>query len=826
MTESKTGMSFSRRNFIKGAAALTATGALVGCAPAKETLAETGEEPVEVPETQIYAGACRAQCGQGCYLNVHVRDGRVVRTTAGHFDDGPEFDRICPKGLVQPARVYSSERLQYPMRRVGERGSGEFERITWDEAIAEIAEKWKSYREEFGPTSIAFFLGSGNTGTLGGGAPEGSVMARLLNVMGASRVLPDRDIATPKAWASMFGAGPYGNRSSDAINAKHHVIWGGDTAVSQKQLAHFFLEARDAGTELVVIDIAYRTMASKSDWFIPVHPATDGALALGAIREIFEQGWEATDFLRDHTEAPLLIKEDGMFLRMSDLGVEPTETTTNAQGQEIPVDPYVVWDEASSSAVPLAQATKPALGGVAPIEGIAVRTEMEMIREAVEPWTLEHTSEVTGVSVEDIQHLAHLYTQEGDVQTDMKFGLNHYNNGMYSSKCVNSLLLVSGQMGRSGSGLFTGEPNFGEGNVQACITMPSATGEVPQGVGAILNWTDFCNNIVPTGKKLGEDFPIKSFYASCTNVVSNQTDQSKTLELMNAIEFIVIQDMTMNDTALYADILLPACHWFETEDLRVRYYCNPYLLWNEKAVEPLYESKPDFEIYKLIAEAMGYGDFFQFTADEYLNVVLSTPYGQEKGITIDKIREKNYLRCDNDPTIAFEGGVFGTATGRAMFYREAPQPDYNMGQELDLEKEKLSVFWEPAREADLSNPIREKFPFTICCEHMRTRAHTQWYDVDYLKEFEAAPVCRINPEDAAELGIEEGDTIRLYNDRGSVTMLAVLNPGQQRKAVHCPRSFLTREHIDGDLARTTFNDYNQACRNQSYFDCAVAIEKL
>ena len=154
------------------------------------------------------------------------------------------------------------------------------------------------------------------------------------------------------------------------------------------------------------------------------------------------------------------------------------------------------------------------------------------------------------------------------------------------------------------------------------------------------------------------------------------------------------------------------------------------------------------------------------------------------------------------------------------------EQDKILGQSLRVEKEKLSVFWEPAREADLSNPIREKYPFTICCEHMRTRAHTQWYDVDYLKEFEAAPVCRINPEDAAELGIEEGDTVRLYNDRGSVTMLAVLNPGEQRKAVHCPRSFLTREHIDGDLARTTFNEYNQACRNQSYFDCAVAIEKL
>ena len=95
-------------------------------------------------------------------------------------------------------------------------------------------------------------------------------------------------------------------------------------------------------------------------------------------------------------------------------------------------------------------------------------------------------------------------------------------------------------------------------------------------------------------------------------------------------------------------------------------------------------------------------------------------------------------------------------------------------------------------------------------------------DAEQLQEMTVAQLKEL----AAELGIEEGDEIRLYNDRGSVTLLAVLNAGQQRKSLHCPRSFLTREHIDGDLARTTFNDYNQACRNQSYFDCAVAIEKL
>ncbi len=249
--------------------------------------------------------------------------------------------------------------------------------------------------------------------------------------------------------------------------------------MSDKQRTHFYLEARDAGSELVVIDIAYRTMASKADWFVPVHPATDGALALGVVREILEQSWEATDFLRDHTEAPFLIKEDGMFLRMSDLGVEPT-TTTNAQGQEEKVDPCVVWDEESRRGR-CSQRSQEACYGRRSRDCRACRENGDGDdREAVAPWTLEHTSEVTGVSADDIKHLAHLYTQEGNVQTDMKFGLNHYNNGIYSSKCVNTLLLVAGQIGQAGSGLYTGEPNFGEGNVQACLQLPSTTGEVPQ----------------------------------------------------------------------------------------------------------------------------------------------------------------------------------------------------------------------------------------------------------------------------------------------------------------------------------------------------------
>ncbi len=191
---------------------------------------------------------------------------------------------------------------------------------------------------------------------------------------------------------------------------------------------------------------------------------------------------------------------------------------------------------------------------------------------------------MTGLSVEDIQHLAHLYTQKAMFRrTEVRPEPLQQRHVQLEMRRIPSCS-CRGQMGRSGSGLFTGERTL-EGNVQACIT--SATGEVPPRRRRLLNWTDFCITSCTRAKSLARTSHQVFMPLFALTLFRIKRIRTKTLELMNAIEFIVIQDMTMNDTALYADILLPACHWFETEDLRVRYYCNPYLLWNEKAVEPL-----------------------------------------------------------------------------------------------------------------------------------------------------------------------------------------------------------------------------------------------
>ena len=818
---------FTRRSFIAGAAALTAAGALSGCSATAKGLAPHAADSSKAGVEEIFSGACRSQCIQGCYLNVHVRDGQIVRTTAGRIEEEPFYEHICPKGLSHPARVYSAGRLQYPMRRVGERGAGEFERISWDEAIREIADKWKGYREEFGPESIAFFMGSGNTAVLGGGTADGSVMQHLQTVMGACSVLPDRDIAFQSAMSKMFGPGGAFVAPKEWSGANHIVIWGCNPAVSCKRMMHLYLDAKEAGAQLTTIDIQYNTNVAKSDWYVPVHPATDGALVFGILSEVIAQGWQDSEFLRAHTEAPFLVKEHNTFLRMSDLGVPAKEGPVNAMtGKPTVIDPEVVWDEATQSVKPYSEAEMPALEGIpGEVEGFRIRPVWSMILEAISAWTPERASETCGVPVEDIKRLARMYGQEGPVLSGMNQGLKHYFNAIYTYDAIFALMLITGNIGKPSAGVISGGGSFGISNSKGCINQPSSKGEKPAGPGRNINWTALYG-IVHDQELQGKRFPLKSLYCSCTNIVSNQTEQNETIKSLQEIEFLVVQEMTMSDTALYADILLPACHWFECEDVRVRSYNMPYLLYNDKAIEPLYESKPDFDIYKMIGTAMGFGDFFDFTEKDYISLWLDSPVAKKEGVTYESLRETKIARNHQLKDNPLLGGKFFYQNGRAKLWTEKVVPEYNLGQEVDESKEHLLLYWEPAREANLEAPIREKYPYSVLGEHMRTRNHTQWWDVGYMKEYERQPVARFNPHDAKELGIAEGDTVRLYNDRGSVTLLATINAGQAPKTINCPRSFLTREHIDGDFATISFNDYNQVTRNQCYFDQAVAVEKL
>ena len=828
MTKTDTPRRFSRRSFIKGAAALTATGALAGCTPNTED-----KETVELTQTgtpdEIFTGVCRGNCFGSCKLDIHVRDGRIVRTTAGEMPD-PRYNRICSKGLTQLMRVYSPERLQYPMRRIGERGAGEFERISWDEAIDEIAEKWQAIIDEHGARAIAIVWTSGQYGICSGHA-YGDFYNRFRATLGFSELTPEIDAASGYAGARFSGGGSVmstNNEPTDFCNSKTIILWGTNPAISHLHIMQFILDAKERGTKVVSIDPIFNPTVAKADWHVPINASTDGALALSILNEIISAGKEDVDFVRNHTEAPLLIKEDGSLLRMSDLGVAPTEGEPNpATGEPTVIDPYVVWDENAQAAVSLEEATMPGYRDVPPsVEGVAVTTVWDNMAASAAKWPAEKAAETCGIAVEDIKELARIYVEDGPVNTSWQFGPDHYVNGHYNYWPMAAVSAVTGNIGKPGAarGAICGSP-ANVINFPASLAPVDKNGNPAQGSAPAVGTRELLRHLTE-GKELPDGQVIKSLYVALSNIATVYADHNWMAEGLKALEFLVVADISMTETAMYADILLPAAHWFEQMDVATNVANHPYLVLQEKAIEPQFESKTDFEIYKLIGTKMGYGDFLDFTEEEYIELALDTDTARELGVTLENLKKDGAVRfVPGDVFITDEGGNFAKSpTGRARFYLEEPAPNYNVGQEIDYSKER-SLYWEPAMEADVNSSVREKYPFHLFSEHMRTRTHSQWYDVELLKEFEPEPMVRLNPEDAAELGIVDGDTVRVYNDRGEVTLRATISAGYPRGMVGGPRSYHAKEFIAGHFAALPSFEYNQVCANQAFNDVAVAIEK-
>ena len=152
-------------------------------------------------------------------------------------------------------------------------------------------------------------------------------------------------------------------------------------------------------------------------------------------------------------------------------------------------------------------------------------------------------------------------------------------------------------------------------------------------------------------------------------------------------------------------------------------------------------------------------------------------------------------------------------------------PAYDAGQELDLSIEH-GLHWETPIFAGEDREYRKQYPYHMLSEHMRTHTHTQWSDNDYVKEYEPEPILRLNPEDAAELGIEEGDIVKATSAFGYVVMKSAINAGLPRGLVSSGRSWQSDAFIDGHFAALCSHDFNPMIANHAFNDCAVTIEKM
>ncbi|MBK5187191.1 MAG: molybdopterin oxidoreductase family protein [Gemmatimonadaceae bacterium] len=262
-----------------------------------ETPLATAEPIDDRAGDTVVRGACPHDCPDTCAMLVTIRDGRAIRV-AGDPDHPITRGFLCAKVNRYLERTYHATRLMHPLRRVGRKGEGRFERISWDEALDEVAARLGAIaRSADGPQSILPYSYSGTLGLIQGDTMD----HRFFHLLGASML--DRTICSTAGGMGLkmtlgasVGADPEGLPESDLV-----LLWGTNTLTSNPHLWPFVREARERGARVIAIDPLRTRTADQCDEWIPIRPGTDAALALGIMHVLFAEHLEDVDYLERYT---------------------------------------------------------------------------------------------------------------------------------------------------------------------------------------------------------------------------------------------------------------------------------------------------------------------------------------------------------------------------------------------------------------------------------------------------------------------------------------------------------------------------------------------
>lgn len=749
----------------------------------------------ENKKTRLIRTVCPAHCGiDACGILAHVKGDRVIKVEPADFPE-PNDRRICLRGLSSLEITYHPDRLKYPMKRVGERGEGKFERISWDEALDTIAEKFKTIAVKHGWPAIGWTLGGPGAGTTKFGA-----YLRLACLTQSTRVSAwgYGDAALPCGSRILFGAQlPFAHLMGSFLSGKAEpqivIVWGSNPGESQPlNMMRRIMDAKEKGALLIVIDPRFTVTAAKADEYLGLKPGTDTALALGLMHVIFQKGLQNPDFIKKHTSGAYLVRTDtGQFLRGKEIG-------------EKNANDYVIWNSILNK--PMVRGAfdiEPAVTGTYTVSRIKCKPAFQMLADLAEEYPPGRAAEITGVSDEVITKLAERIGTAEKTTFVTHMGFTRTFHGDISIRAVGTVAAVTG-------------------NVDATFR----GGHLP----ARLNWQPFLHTEPdkPSYSRMGiltlyeailsgKPYPIKAVWFSFINFLNQCVDSGKIInEIFPKLEFIVAADLFMTPTARYADILLPVCSYLEFSDLIP--YPYPYVQLQQKAIEPLYESRSDADIASGLADRLGFGRYFEGGEEGFIDLLLDSRDPSIKGITREKLKQGpmklTYIQ-DMDREIDI---LFSTPSGKIELYSEAL---YEMGQALPLYLDPL--------ETPL-NATGKKFPLAFIQGHSRFRTHSMFANVSSLLELSPEPVLDIHPQDAAKRNITDNEMVNVYNDRGKTTLKARVTEGVRPGVVNLCEGWWIDQFKTGSVNHLTHDIVNPVQEkayeaNMHMNDVAVEVVK-
>jgi anaerobic selenocysteine-containing dehydrogenase len=767
-----------------GAGVATVGGATVA-ARAAPSAAQGGKETLGVD--RVVRTTCSPNCTGSCGQLAFVRDDRVVKIQqAADFPDPVYNPRGCMKGLSFHHNIHGADRIQTPLIRTGERGSGEFREASWDEVLDRIADEFARIGGTHGYGSIHVFGQVPGSGYVHKGANY-----RACAALGMSHGTSfDFNGDLPMGMPITFGVQNAEHETKDWANSRFLLIVGANPLDTRIPDAHFLFDAAERGARLVVVDPVFSATAAKADSWLQIAPGTDAAFALGMVHVILEEGLGDLGFVRAYTDGALLVRRDtGKRLRAAELAAvdERGQTGLRAEFDEV----YAVWDSRTGRPVALGTEKLGLPDGVdAALEGtyrvelrdgaaVEVQPAWQLVTDEVARWTPERAEQVTGLRAELIEKVARAYATEAPAAILMGGGSNHWFHGDHIGRAYALLATVTGNVGRSGGGFSV---YVGQYKVRLDVSPWWYLGEqkapIVPSIYFLRGRSQTMHPSVPY-----PEHGFKALFCTFANMFVQSPDLNRLYETLEGLDLIVVADPIMTETARYADIVLPATTWYEKTDLTAT-PVHPFVQIQQAAIPAVAESRDELwmwqEIIRRIDPELAAEHFVGWTAEDAVEAMLAagdTPDGPTRGMTLEGLRQGPMRLNVPDPDVPFlrqiehlepfpprslpaplEATQRFVPTGRIEFYKEEDRfLEYGETVPTHLEPHDDGVH------------DTTRYPLTILSPHSKWRIHSTYSNNPWLQEIHGnRPSVMMHPEDARRRGIRDGDEIDVFNGRGQL----------------------------------------------------------
>lgn len=675
---------------------------------------------------EIRHSVCALDCPDVCSLLVNVEDGRATRLR-GNPEHPVTRGFLCGKVAQYLEREYSPQRLLYPQRRVGAKGEGRFERISWDEALGTIAEKLGAIASKFGPEAILPYSYAGTMGLLNGSGMD----RRFFHRLGATRL--DRTICSScgKAALNATQGLRYGTEPEQFRAAKFILAWGSNIHGTNIHLWPFIVEARRNGAKFWVIDPVRTRTAAVADRHLFINPGTDQALALGLAHVIIGEKWYDADYVSKYTNG------------------------------------------------------------------------FEALRELASRYDPERVAAITGIAKDDIVEMARMLAKVRPSVIRLNFGVQRSERGGAAVRAVSALPALTGSWRDVGGGmqLTTSHAfHFDEASLQK----PELQFQSPLGREArVLNMSEL-------GKALTQvDAPwVKAIVVYNSNPASIAPNQNLVLRGLRREDlFTVVLEQFQNDTADFADILLPATTFLEHTDIYLS-YGHYHLQMARPAIEAPGEARSNVEVFRELAHRMGFKEAcFDESEDDMIRGLLGSGHPFLEGITLERLDREHSVRLNlPEPFLPFAEGGFGTASGKLEFGAETLE------------------FVPPVESRAGSAELRRRYPLEMVSSKNDDSMNSTFGHRDAVDRETA--VVHIHRDDAAARGIHNGDRVRAFNDRGSIVLTAEVDGVVAPGVVRIPSSRWIRRAPDGRNANALTQDrLTDMGGGPTFYSCLIEVER-